>query len=216
MAELLFLRGAAAFSSFRLQGLQQRLVPVAADAHILSAEYWHFVASHEPPTAGERRQLAALLEERPADDAPPGDLLLVTPRIGTISPWSSKATDIAHNSGLQWVERIERGIAYRLASRQHARTSAERAVIAALLHDRMLETVLTGFAQAGELFRHFAPQPLRSVDLLAGGRAALVEANGLLGLALSEDEVDYLVDLFCRAQRNPTDVERMMFAQANS
>jgi phosphoribosylformylglycinamidine synthase len=216
MAELLFLRGAAAFSSFRLQGLQQRLVPVAADAHIISAEYWHFVASHEPPTAGERRQLAALLEERPADDAPPGDLLLVTPRIGTISPWSSKATDIAHNSGLQWVERIERGIAYRLASRQHARTSAERAVIAALLHDRMLETVLTGFAQAGELFRHFAPQPLRSVDLLAGGRAALVEANGLLGLALSEDEVDYLVDLFCRAQRNPTDVELMMFAQANS
>ena len=216
MAELLLLPGAPAFSSFRLQELQKRLALVVGEARIVSADHWHFVASHEPPAAAERRQLAALLDERPADEAPPGELFLVTPRIGTISPWSSKATDIAHNSGLPWIERIERGIAYRLASPSDALTSAERALIAPLLHDRMLETVLDDFAQAGKLFRHFAPQPLRRVDLLAGGRAALVEANALLGLVLSEDEVDYLVDLFLGVRRNPTDVELMMFAQANS
>jgi len=216
MAELLLLPGAPAFSSFRLQELQKRLALVVGEARIVSADHWHFVASHEPPAAAERRQLAALLDERPADEAPPGELFLVTPRIGTISPWSSKATDIAHNSGLPWIERIERGIAYRLASPSDALTSAERALIAPLLHDRMLETVLDDFAQAGKLFRHFAPAPLRRVDLLAGGRAALVEANALLGLALSEDEVDYLVDLFLGVRRNPTDVELMMFAQANS
>ncbi|MBL8395710.1 MAG: phosphoribosylformylglycinamidine synthase [Candidatus Accumulibacter sp.] len=216
MADLLFLRGAPAFSSFRRQGLQQRLTFAVPGAQIVSADYWHFVATRQPLPAAERRQLAVLLEERPAAGEPAGELFLVTPRIGTISPWSSKATEIALNSGLPTVERIERGIAYRLTGGQHQRAPADRAGIAALLHDRMLESVLDDFAQTGELFRHFAPQPLRSVDLLTGGRSALVEANRLLGLALSDDEVDYLVDLFVGAQRNPTDVELMMFAQANS
>ncbi|WP_313953704.1 phosphoribosylformylglycinamidine synthase [Accumulibacter sp.] len=216
MADILFLRGAAAFSSFRLQGLQQRVTAVVPGVRIATAEYWHFVATRTALAVAERQQLALLLEERPAEAAGSGAFFLVTPRFGTISPWSSKATDIAWNSGLQAIERIERGIAYGLDAGKRQLSTAQRSEIAALLHDRMLETVLDDFAQTADLFRHFAPTPLATVDLLGGGHAALAEANTRLGLALSDDEVDYLVDLFIKAQRNPTDVELMMFAQANS
>jgi phosphoribosylformylglycinamidine synthase len=217
MANILFLRGSPAFSAFRLQGLQQRIAAAVPGASILAPEYWHFAMLRQPLADGERTQLAALLEERPGEECNDyGELFLVTPRVGTISPWSSKATEIAWNSGLAAIERIERGIAYRVESKQGALTVEQRARIAGLLHDRMTETVLSEFAQTADLFRHFAPQPLASVDLLGGGRAALLDANRRLGLALSEDEVDYLVDLFVSSARNPTDVELMMFAQANS
>jgi phosphoribosylformylglycinamidine synthase len=213
MADILFLRGAPAFSVFRLQGLQQHIQAVAPGASIVSAEYWHFASLKLALGDTERKQLAALLEERPAESAAKGALFLVTPRIGTISPWSSKATDIALNSGLTAIDRIERGIAFRI----EGVTEAQRAAVAALLHDRMIEAVLASFEQTAELFRHFPPKPMTTVDLLAGGRDALVEANTRLGLALSEDEIDYLVDLFVvKTGRNPTDVELMMFAQANS
>ena len=212
MADILFLRGAPAFSVFRLQGLQQRIQAVVPGGRIVSAEYWHFAKLNKPLADEGRRQLAALLEERPADPAESGELFLVTPRIGTISPWSSKATDIAWNCGLDAVERIERGIALRIEG-----CGKMRVQVAALLHDRMIEAVLADFEQTAELFRHFPPKPMSSVDLLAGGRDALVEANTRLGLALSDDEIDYLVDLFVvKTARNPTDVELMMFAQANS
>ena len=216
MADIIFLRGAPAFSAFRLQGLQQRLSVLVPGARMASAEYWHFAVLSQPLVDDQRRQLAALLEERPAEDAGRGELFLVTPRIGTISPWSSKATDIAWNSGLHAIERIERGIAYRVEAKQGPLSAEQRARIAGLIHDRMTEVVLGEFERTADLFRHFAPQPLASVDLLGGGRAALVEANSRLGLALSEDEIDYLVDLFVKTARNPTDVELMMFAQANS
>jgi phosphoribosylformylglycinamidine synthase len=213
MADILFLRGAPAFSVFRLQGLQQRLQDVAPGARIVGADYWHFAKLKQELAPAARAQLAALLEERAAPAARQGALFLVTPRVGTISPWSSKATDIAWNCGLAGIERIERGIAFDIAGVDEAR----RGAVAALLHDRMTETVLGSFEQTAELFRHFAPQPMTTVDVLGGGRAALVEANTRLGLALSEDEIDYLVDLFAaRTGRNPTDVELMMFAQANS
>ena len=182
MADILFLRGAPAFSVFRFQGLQQRIQAVAPKAIIASAEYWHFAKLNKELGDAGREQLAALLEEHAGLAAGNGELFLVTPRIGTISPWSSKATDIAWNCGLQAIERIERGIAYRLEG-----VSGElRAQISALLHDRMVETVLADFGQTAELFRHFPPQPMLSVDLLNGGRAALVDANTRLGLALSE------------------------------
>ena len=216
MADILFLRGTPAFSAFRLQGLQQRIAEAVPGASIQAAEYWHFVALRQPLADAQRRQLAALLEEHPGKNNESGELFLVTPRVGTISPWSSKATDIAWNSGITGIERIERGIAYRLETAQGTLTLEQRARIVALIHDRMTETVLDGFEQTADLFRHFAPQPLARVDLLQGGRAALVEANRRLGLALSEDEIDYLVDLFVDSARNPTDVELMMFAQANS
>ena len=220
MADILFLRGAPAFSAFRLQGLQFRIQALVPGACIVSAEYWHLARLGKVLGDADRRQLAALLEERAADaggGAERGDLFLVTPRIGTISPWSSKATDIAWNCGLEAVERIERGIAYRIESARGALTVEQRAIISAQLHDRMIETVLGDFAQTAELFRHFPPRPMASIDLLGGGREALVEANSRLGLALSDDEIDYLVELFVgKTRRNPTDVELMMFAQANS
>ena len=216
MADILFLRGAPAFSAFRLQGLRQRLQAIAPGADIAGAEYWHFCQLTRALSGEGRAQLAALLEEQAGNGAGAGELFLVAPRIGTISPWSSKATDIAWNCGLDAVERIERGIAYRVRGLADG-NDARRPLVAALLHDRMTETVLGDFAQTAELFRHFSPQPMTSVDVLSGGRAALVEANGRLGLALSDDEIDYLVDLFAtKTRRNPTDVELMMFAQANS
>lgn len=213
MADLLFLRGAPAFSAFRLQGLQQRLATAVPGASIVSADYWHIAKLKAPLADDGRRQLAALLEERDAEAVTPGELFLVTPRVGTISPWSSKATDIAWNCGLTPIERIERTIAFRV----EGVPSGMRDAVAALLHDRMTEAVLGDFERCAELFRHFSPKPLASVDLIGGGRPALVEANVRLGLALSEDEIDYLLDIFvARAGRNPTDVELMMFAQANS
>jgi len=216
MADIIFLRGAPAFSAFRLQGLQQRLSALVPGASVASAEYWHFAVLSRPLAGDQRAQLAALLAESVGESGEAGELFLVTPRVGTISPWSSKATDIAWNSGIDAIERIERGIAFRIEAKKGALSADERARVAGLIHDRMTETVLGEFAQTAELFRHFAPQPLASVDLIEGGRAALVDANSRLGLALSEDEVDYLVDLFVKTGRNPSDVELMMFAQANS
>ncbi|MBP8162718.1 MAG: phosphoribosylformylglycinamidine synthase, partial [Propionivibrio sp.] len=140
MTDILFLRGASAFSAFRLQGLQQRIQTLVPGARIVSAEYWHFVKLNKALSEGARQQLAALLEERAGESMAGGELILVTPRIGTISPWSSKATDIAWNCGLEAIERIERGIAYRV----EGVSAGLRAQVEALLHDRMIETVLGG------------------------------------------------------------------------
>jgi len=141
----------------------------------------------------------------------------VTPRLGTVSPWSSKATDIVRNCGLGAIARIEHGIAYQLTGKKGRAPSADQVAAAlAHLHDRMTESVLTDEREAERLFHHVAPQPLESVDILKGGRKALEKANAEWGLALSPDEIDYLVDNFRKAKRNPTDVELMMFAQANS
>jgi len=224
MADFLFLRGAAAFSAFRLQRLEARLAVSLPELASVTAEYWHVVALKAPLPEKERAQLAQLLEEQPAG-ADEGELFFVVPRIGTLSPWSSKATDIAHNCGLASIERIERGVAFRLALKGGKEGGKEggktlnveqRQAVAALIHDRMTESVLDSFEAASALFQHFLPQPLTTVDLLAGGRPALEAANQSLGLALSEDEIDYLLQIFTDAGRNPTDVELMMFAQANS
>ena len=144
-----------------------------------------------------------------------GHLFLVVPRIGTQSPWSSKATDIAHNCGLAQVTRIERGIAYRVKLKGMLSEKAFAGIQAAL-HDRMTETVLADPSDAAKLFSHHAPAPLGCVDILDGGRQALATANVALGLALAEDEIDYLCEAFRGLGRNPSDVELMMFAQANS
>src|SRR5690606_7759111 len=133
-------------------------------------------------------------------------------RPGTISPWSSKATDIAHNCGLAKVRRLERGIAYTLVSGK----PVDRRAVAALLHDRMTEAVLESPESARLLFATAEPGPLHSIDVLRGGRAALESANREMGLALAEDEIDYLLRSFLELGRNPNDVELMMFAQANS
>jgi phosphoribosylformylglycinamidine synthase len=218
MADILLLRGEAAFSQFRLQRLLAKLQVAVPRISGARAEFWHFVATNQPLADDARRQLEALLgAEHVASHQNLQSFFLVTPRLGTISPWASKATDIALNSGLDAVRRIERGIAYHLTLRDQAVLSeAEIRCLLPLIHDRMTESVMDSFAEAALLFREFEPKPLNSVDLLGQGRAALVDANAKLGLALAEDEIDYLVDIFSKAKRNPTDVELMMFAQANS
>jgi phosphoribosylformylglycinamidine synthase len=205
MSVVLKLRGAAAFSAVRLTRLQE------LSGTRLTAEHWYFVETDGSLEGEELTRLKELLgvpAQLPRE--PSGEMILVTPRLGTISPWSSKATDIAHNCGFAGIRRIERGTVF------HFTDGQKSAVAVRHLHDRMTESVLASLDAADELFHHYAPQPLTTVDILAGGRAALVAANGGLGLALSEDEIDYLVDNFGRLGRNPTDVELMMFAQANS
>ncbi|MBL8539468.1 MAG: phosphoribosylformylglycinamidine synthase, partial [Betaproteobacteria bacterium] len=146
-----------------------------------------------------------------------GDLLLVVPRLGTLSPWSSKATDIARHCGLDAVRRIERGVAYTIVTdAAQPLDAAQRGAIAPFLYDRMTETVLDRFEDAARLFQEVTPAPLATVDVLGGGRAALLRANQEMGLALSADEIEYLLENFARIGRNPSDAELMMFAQANS
>ncbi len=150
---------------------------------------------------------------------PEGALLLILPRPGTISPWSTKATEIAHHCGLSALERLERGIAFHVQTRDEAHkelSPAAKEALLPLIHDRMTEAVFGSFDEAERLFRHFAPAPLNTVDVLTGGRGALEKANSEMGLALSTDEIDYFAAYFIRTGRNPTDVELMMFAQANS
>jgi len=220
-ASLLSLPGAPALSPFRRdKRLAEMRVPVPALAAV-TALYWHFVALDGELDAREHAVLERLLTYGPrtesGDAQPAGELLLVVPRLGTISPWSTKATDIARGCGLKQVRRIERGLAWYFARNDGAAlTAAEREGLAPLIHDRMTENVLPDFSRAAELFREDAPAALRVVDLLQGGREALKDANRDWGLALSSDEIDYLVDNFTRLERNPTDVELMMFAQANS
>jgi phosphoribosylformylglycinamidine synthase len=213
MSEVLTLRGASALSSFRIDKLLERLRPLGCQA--VAAEFRYFVELSAPLAADDLTFLTELLHAGPHQPEPVA--ILVTPRLGTVSPWSSKATDIARNCGLAAVKRIERGIAYRLdwnGKRVPDNETMQSAL--AQLHDRMTESVLFDEREAARLFEHVAPQPLASVDLLAGGKAALERANAEWGLALSPDEIDYLVENFTRAGRNPTDVELMMFAQANS
>ncbi|MCC7437872.1 MAG: phosphoribosylformylglycinamidine synthase [Armatimonadetes bacterium] len=214
---MLILRGAPALSPFRIARLLSTLACQHPHISALYAEFVHFVETERPLTEAEQTVLNRLLEYGPALEShtPEGTLLLVTPRPGTISPWSSKATDIAHNCGLRAVERIERGTAYYLASAQEL-GEQELGAIARQLHDRMTQSVFTQMEFTAELFRHATPQPFSTIDLLTGGRAALQEANQQLGLALADDEIDYLLNSFTALGRNPNDIELMMFAQANS
>ncbi len=217
----LSLRGRHALSAFRLAKLLAAL-DGARPGHAIErvdAVYWHFAELERDLTPNERATLERILSYGPHDTraSDDGTLLLVVPRPGTISPWSSKATDIARNCGLAAVRRIERGVAFRIACRGGAPlTEDDRAALLPLIHDRMTEAVLDDLAGAAQLFAHFPPRPLATIPLLRDGRAALVAANTDLGLALAPDEIDYLDAAFRAAGRDPTDVELMMFAQANS
>ncbi|HMA89655.1 MAG TPA: phosphoribosylformylglycinamidine synthase [Burkholderiales bacterium] len=209
MPTIIKLRGARALSEFRLAKLLPTLQQAFPGALRVAAEHWHFVEADAEPDAAGRRLLERLLDYgAPPEPAAAGaSLFLVVPRLGTLSPWSSKATDIAHACGLDWVRRIERGIVYHV----EGRGPVPRAALAARLHDRMTETVLDAPDDAALLFRHVPPRPLAQVPL-----AGLEEANRELGLALSADEIDYLRAAYARLGRDPTDAELTMFAQANS
>jgi phosphoribosylformylglycinamidine synthase len=212
---ILKLAGGTALSDFRLEKLNAALRAIRPGLTVGATQHWHLVETLRDPGDAERRTLDRLLRYGP--DAPPagrlhGRMVLVTPRLGTISPWSSKATDIARQCGLEGlVRRIERGTAFHLEG-----TDGDLGVALGLLHDRMTEAVLTSLDQAELLFRHIAPRPLAEIDVLARGRAAIAEANTAMGLALAPDEIDYLLAYFEGHARNPTDVELTMFAQANS
>jgi phosphoribosylformylglycinamidine synthase len=204
---ILQLRGARALSDFRIAKLLPQLQQAAPGVAGLAAEFRHFVELEGAPTPEEERLLARLLAygAAPAAPAPGATLYLVVPRLGTVSPWSSKATDIARNCGLARVRRIERGVAY------YVRGGARSAPVAALLHDRMTESVLADLAEAAALFRHVPPRPLGRIAL-----ADLERANRDLGLALSDEEIAYLRRAYGGLGRAPTDAELTMFAQANS
>ncbi|EMN5859518.1 phosphoribosylformylglycinamidine synthase [Pluralibacter gergoviae] len=210
------LRGSPALSAFRITKLLARFQAANLPVSNIYAEYMHFAELSAPLSDEEQTRLASLLTYGPhlSSHTPAGKLLLVTPRPGTISPWSSKATDIAHNCGLQQVARLERGVAYYVEASTLSADQWQR--VAAELHDRMMESVFGSLQEAENLFAHHQPAPVASVDVLGQGRSALEEANRRLGLALAEDEIDYLLDAFTTLNRNPNDIELYMFAQANS
>jgi len=212
---MLILRGAPALSAFRHGKLLEQLTGKVPAVTGLYAEFAHFAEVAGVLSADEQQVLARLLKYGPSVPVqePSGRLFLTIPRFGTISPWSSKASDIARNCGLAKIQRIERGLAYYVTGELSA---SEAQQVAELLHDRMTQMVLDNLEGASALFSHAQPKPLTAVDVLGGGRAALEQANVELGLALAEDEIDYLVSSFNDLGRNPHDIELMMFAQANS
>ncbi len=213
---MLTLSGPAALSDFRLAKLLDAIRAVANGATAVDSRYLHFIDSERALDAAELKVLESLLRYGPRSAAgePAGELILVVPRLGTVSPWSSKATDIARVCDLP-VRRIERGVAYFVAGARRF-TDREWQAISERLHDRMTETVLRNLDEAGALFVHADPKPLQTVPLLEDGPAALEAANTALGLALSAEEIAYLAEAFGQLGRDPTDVELMMFAQANS
>ena len=217
MSVVLPLRGVTALSDFRVEKLFQKAAALGLPEVKLSSEFWYFVGSEKTLDAATVEKLQALLAAQSVEQTPKAreglHLFLVTPRLGTISPWASKATNIAENCGLEGIERIERGMAVWL---EGALTDGQKQQWAALLHDRMTESVLTDIDAAAQLFHHIQSETFSSVDVLGGGKEALVKANTEMGLALSADEIDYLVENYQALNRNPSDVELMMFAQANS
>ena len=213
------LRGAPALSDFRVKKLLAQCEQLQLPVNDIYAEFAHFAQLNTELSTSEENVLKQLLTYGPTieEHQPSGLFLLVTPRPGTISPWSSKSTDIAHNCGLDKVVRLERGIAYYVSFENGAQLSqAQEIQLHALLHDRMMESVFNDFAQAENLFASSEPGELTSIDIENGGKAALVNANVELGLALAEDEVNYLFENFTKLGRNPHDIELYMFAQANS
>lgn len=223
---MLEIPGSSALSRFRLSKLKEKLAAAEPGVVAVAARFTHFADLSRDLSRAEHTVLERLLSygpraERSADDRESLEHIehteheiIVTPRLGTISPWSSKATDIAHVCELAAVRRLERAIVYTISSRASlAREALDR--LAPLLFDRMTEAASYSRTQVMHLFASSAPAPLRTVSL-ARGRAALVQANSELGLALSADEIDYLVEAFATLGRDPTDAELMMFAQANS
>lgn len=220
--QLLHFEGGNALSVFRAQALLPRLQAVSPRITGVFARHVHWVWSESRLDASDADKVQALL--RYGDDytgPTDGALIVVAPRLGTVSPWASKATDIAHNCGLT-LKRVERVTEFRLTLKSgllggaKALSAEELQAAAALLHDRMTESVLLAREDATHLFDEQPGKPMAHVDVLGQGRAALESANTEFGLALSDDEIDYLVNAFTALKRNPTDVELMMFAQANS
>ncbi|RMD70741.1 MAG: phosphoribosylformylglycinamidine synthase, partial [Gammaproteobacteria bacterium] len=211
---MLVLYGGPALSAFRLERLREAVVREVPQVKAISARFVYFVDLLEALSPEASRRLEEVLGDGPCPGTFEGELRLVVPRLGTLSPWSSKATEIVHRCGLTEVKRVERGTAFYLET--PPLTEEAWARIHPLLHDPMTEQVLLDLEEALGLFEEAEPRPLAVVDLLGGGKEALRRASLEMGMALSEEEMDFLVEHFAAYGRNPTDVELMMFAQANS
>jgi len=215
LSEFTCLLGEPALSDFRKRKLERRIADISRAGGDFTANFVYLVESVNPLGRAEITRLQDLLYGELVSSLESDGLLLVVPRLGTQSPWSSKATDIARRCGLNSVLRIERGLAChvpgsnRLAEDDHAR-------LCNVLHDRMTQSVLVSLEAAHELFAHHEPRPLSRIPVSLQAGAALKAADRELGLAISDDEVNYLVDAFSELGRDPTDAELMMFAQANS
>ncbi|WP_269618452.1 phosphoribosylformylglycinamidine synthase [Zhongshania sp. BJYM1] len=214
---MLIIPGAPALSDFRLEKLKAALSAAIPALRGVSAQYIHLVDTAAGLDTERSDVLGQLLQYGPRAEfvASEGVSFFVVPRPGTISPWSSKASDIAHNCGLDMISRIERGVQYCFDIDGELADEQQKTLLAAI-HDRMVESVLSAPSEAEVLFSRQSPKPMQAVDVLGGGRQALVNANSELGLALADDEIDYLLESFIQLARNPSDVELMMFAQANS
>ena len=208
--------GPASHSPFKLESLLRRLQSIDQNIDDLGARFIHLIDSKNDPDEEQDRILDSILEYGP--DWPfgtdEGFKVFTLPRFGTTSPWSSKATDIAKVCGLTSIEKIERGVIFTLALKDKDSAPSKEAI--EMLYDRMTEVVITDLNQAKEIFSSLEPQPFSDVDILSDGKKALETANIELGLALNNDEIDYLLEQFTKLNRNPTDAELMMFAQANS
>ncbi len=220
---MLTLHGSTALTQSKSQQLLSQLHLISSDITQVNSQFIHFIDAKKPLNGTQINTLKKLLTYGPKGSQPniskTQDTItfIVIPRIGTISPWASKATDIAHNCGLADIKRIERGAMYQLCLNTKSKLDdAQLSAVYALLHDRMTEEVLINVDNAENLFSEHTPKPFKSIDILTGGKGALELANKELGLALADDEIEYLVDNFKQLKRNPSDVELMMFAQANS
>ncbi|GMR15538.1 MAG: phosphoribosylformylglycinamidine synthase [Gammaproteobacteria bacterium] len=218
MSEFTCLLGGSAFSEFQRQKLEQGLCARTGQDFQLTAKFIYFVESPQALAAEALQKLESLLRAKQAGQFSEQRILLVVPRLGTQSPWSSKATDIAWRCGLHDISRIERGTLFRLPveAMDGQSVAGNTDGVSALIHDRMTQTVLTSVVQARDLFDHQPARPLVFTDITKDAQQALSKANQELGLALSAAEIDYLITAYRQLGRNPTDAELMMFAQANS
>lgn len=215
---MIILRGAPSHSQFRLQKLLASLLAAGLPVKSVYAEYLHAAEAEGELSSEEQGVLAALLTYGPKleEHEPVGLQRIVAPRPGTLSPWSSKATDIAHICGLATLVRVERAVSFWIEFEEGDLDIEQLKAIDVQLHDRMTQVVFSTEQELEALFRHEEPKPYTTVPVLSGGRDALAAANKQLGLALADDEIDYLVENFQKLGRDPADIELMMFAQANS
>ncbi len=225
MTTVLIIPGSSALSDFRRERLLRTLAARDLPVADVRAQACHFVGIDGTLGESDQARLRALLDDgrtvEPRSAERHAAHFLVIPRLGTISPWASKATDIARHCGLSQVRRIERGVRYTIVPERRllgarALDANQLAAVADCVHDRMTETVVADDFDGQALFASLDGQPVQAVPVLAEGRAALEACNARLGLALSDDEIDYLLRAYRDLGRDPSDVELMMFAQANS
>ena len=206
--------GIQALRKFKINTLNERIKRLIPGLEIIGTEYIHFIETDKELSQSNKKTLHKLLNYSPEVDLENSKhTITVAPRIGTISPWSSKASEICKLCGLSVISRIERGINYHLNRIINAN---ELVTLLELVMDKMTESHLQSLSDSELLFNELMPNEFITIDILGLGKSAINKANNELGLALSQSEINYLFDSFTAIKRNPRDIELMMFAQANS